>query len=234
MPLSTLLISETFMKLKRFFPIIKSIQSHTAQDWRKDILAGITVAVMLVPQGMAYSMLAGMPPIYGLYAGLIPLFLYGILGTSRQMSVGPVAVSALLVLAGVSQIANPDTETATYIQLVILCGLLIGLGQTILGVFRLGFLVSFISHPVIVGFTSAAAIIIIVSQLKDLLGFPIPRFSHLYDTIKYAFQNIGSTNWISVGLCLGSVFVISLLKKIHNSIPGALVVVVLGLSLIHI
>jgi len=219
------------MKFKRFFPIIQSIQSHTSQDWRKDILAGITVAVMLVPQGMAYSMLAGMPPIYGLYAGLIPLFIYGVMGTSRQMSVGPVAVSALLVLAGVSQIANPDTEASTYIQLVILCGLLIGLGQTILGVFRLGFLVSFISHPVIVGFTSAAAIIIIVSQLKDLLGFPIPRFSHLYETVKYAAQNIESTNWISVVFCLGSIFVISLLKKIHKSIPGALVVVIIGILL---
>ena len=219
------------MKFKRFFPILQSVQSHTNKDWRRDILAGITVAVMLVPQGMAYSMLAGMPPIYGLYAGLIPLFIYGVMGTSRQMSVGPVAVSALLVLAGVSQIANPDTETATYIQLVILCGFLIGLGQTLLGVFRLGFLVSFISHPVIVGFTSAAAIIIIVSQLKDLLGFPIPRFSHLFETLKYAAQNIGSTKWISVVFCLGSIFVISLLKKIHKSIPSALVVVVVGILL---
>ena len=217
------------MKFKRFFPIIKSIKTHSSLEWRKDIIAGITVAVMLVPQGMAYSMLAGMPPIYGLYAGLIPLFLYGILGSSRQMSVGPVAVSALLVMAGVSQIANPDTQTELYIQLVILCGLLIGIGQLLLGVFRLGFLVSFISHPVIVGFTSAAAIIIIVSQLKDLLGFPIPRFTHIFETIKFAFQNLQLTEWISVVLCLGSIVVITLLKKMHKSIPSALVVVILGI-----
>ena len=221
------------MNFKRFFPIFQSIKGHSAKDWRNDVVAGFTVAIMLVPQGMAYAMLAGVPPIYGLYAGLLPLFLYGVLGTSRQMSVGPVAVSALLVMAGVSQLANPDTETASYIQLVILCGLMIGLGQMLLGVFRLGFLVSFISHPVIVGFTSAAAIIIIASQLKDLLGIPIPRFKHSYETVQYAFQNIASANWISVVLCLGSIAVISLLRKIHRSIPGALIVVVIGVLIAY-
>ena len=111
------------MKLKSFFPIIENFSTHSSQDWRKDVIAGITVAVMLVPQGMAYAMLAGMPPIYGLYGGLIPLLFYAILGTSRQMSIGPVAISALLVLAGVSQIADPMTPE--YISLVILTGLLV-------------------------------------------------------------------------------------------------------------
>jgi len=147
------------MNLKSFFPITENFSTHSSKDWRKDLIAGITVAVMLVPQGMAYAMLAGMPPIYGLYGGLIPLFLYAILGTSRQMSIGPVAISALLVLAGVSQIADP--MSSEYIAYVILTGLLVGVAQLLLGVFRLGFLVNFISHPVIVGFTSAAAIIII-------------------------------------------------------------------------
>ena len=135
------------MNIKSFFPIFEKLSSHSAEDWRKDLIAGITVAVMLVPQGMAYAMLAGMPPIDGLYGGLIPLFLYAILGTSRQMSIGSVAVSALLVLAGVSQIAEPLTPE--YITLVILTGLLIGTVQFLLGLFRLGFLVNFISHPVL-------------------------------------------------------------------------------------
>ena len=219
------------MKVKNFFPILENLSSHSAQDWRKDLIAGITVAVMLVPQGMAYAMLAGMPPIYGLYAGLIPLFLYAILGTSRQMSIGPVAVSALLVLAGVSQIAEPLTPE--YISLVILTGLLIGFVQTLLGLFRLGFLVNFISHPVIVGFTSAAAIIIAVSQLKDLMGISIPRFSHSYETAKYAFQHIAETNWISAVMCLGSIIVMLLLRKISRAIPGPLLVVAAGSILVY-
>ena len=199
------------MKNYNFFPIIESLKNHSLSDWRKDLVAGITVAVMLVPQGMAYAMLAGMPPIYGLYAGLIPLVLYAILGTSRQMSIGPVAISALLVLAGVSQIAEPLTPE--YISLVILVGLLIGIVQTLLSIFRLGFLVNFISHPVIIGFTSAAAIIIGVSQLKDFLGFSIPRFAHTYETLQYAFQHLAETNLFSVVMCVSSIIV--MLSLIH-------------------
>jgi len=219
------------MKGVSFFPILENLKTHSVSDWRKDLIAGITVAVMLVPQGMAYAMLAGMPPIYGLYGGLIPLILYAVLGTSRQMSIGPVAVSALLVLAGVSQVAEPLTEE--YVTLVILTGLLIGLVQMTLGLFRMGFLVNFISHPVIIGFTSAAAIIIAISQLKDLLGFSIPRFSHSYETAKYAFQHLAETNWISVVLCLSSIFVMVLLRKISRAIPGALLVVVAGTLLVY-
>ena len=219
------------MNLKSFFPIAENFSTHSSRDWRKDIIAGITVAVMLVPQGMAYAMLAGMPPIYGLYGGLIPLFLYAILGTSRQMSIGPVAISALLVLAGVSQIAEP--MTSEYISLVILTGLLVGIAQMLLGVFRLGFLVNFISHPVIVGFTSAAAIIIAVSQLKDLLGIYIPRFPHAFETIEYAVNHFSETNWLTVILCIGSIVAMLILKKINKAIPGALLVVIVGTLLVY-
>jgi SulP family sulfate permease len=219
------------MNLKSFFPITESFSTHSSRDWRKDIFAGITVAVMLVPQGMAYAMLAGMPPIYGLYGGLVPLLGYAILGTSRQMSIGPVAISALLVLAGVSQIATPMTPE--YISLVILTGLLVGVAQMLLGVFRLGFLVNFISHPVIVGFTSAAAIIIAISQLKDLLGISIPRFSHVHETVEYTFNHFSETNWVTVALCVGGIIVMLILKKINKTIPGALLVVIAGTLLVY-
>ena len=219
------------MRIKRYFPVLDHFSTHSKQEWSKDLIAGITVAVMLVPQGMAYAMLAGMPPIYGLYGGLIPLFLYAFLGTSRQMSIGPVAVSALLVLAGVSQIAEPLTPE--YISLVILTGLLIGALQVALGFFRLGFLVNFISHPVIVGFTSAAAIIIAISQFKDLLGFSIPRYSHSYETAKYAFQHLSETNWVTVVMCLGSIAIMLGLRKINRAIPGALLVVIAGTVLTY-
>jgi SulP family sulfate permease len=219
------------MNLKSFFPITEIVSTHSSRDWRKDIFAGITVAVMLVPQGMAYAMLAGMPPIYGLYGGLVPLLGYAILGTSRQMSIGPVAISALLVLAGVSQIATPMTPE--YISLVILTGLLVGVAQMLLGVFRLGFLVNFISHPVIVGFTSAAAIIIAISQLKDLLGISIPRFSHVHETVEYTFNHFSETNWVTVALCVGGIIVMLILKKINKTIPGALLVVIAGTLLVY-
>lgn len=187
---------------------------------------------MLVPQGMAYALLAGMPPIYGLYSGLVPLFLYAILGTSRQMSVGAVAVSGLLVLAGISQVAEPGTSH--YISLVILTGLLVGLLQLFFSIIRLGFLVNFLSHPVIAGFTSAAAIIIAVSQLKYLMGIEIPRFSVLTDTVGFAFQHLSEISWPTFFLCIGGIALMLILKKINKAIPGALITAVLGILLVKI
>lgn len=212
--------------LQNIFPILASTKGYTASTFKDDLIAGLTVGIMLVPQGMAYALLAGMPPIYGLYGGLIPLFLYALFGTSRQMSVGPVAVSALLVLGGVSQIATP--ETPEYIGLVITAGLLIGIAQILLSFLRLGFLVNFLSHPVVAGFTSAAAIIIAISQLKDFLGFPIPKFSESYETFFYAVEHIKETNWISVVLCGSAIAIMFGFRAISRSIPGALIVVIIA------
>ncbi len=207
-----------------FIPLLKDLSTYKKANFRADLIAGITVAIMLVPQGMAYAFLAGMPPIYGLYTGLIPLFVYGLLGTSRQLSLGPVAISSLLVLAGVCQVAEPGT--ADYIALVILAGLLIGIAQSSLSLLRLGVLVNFLSHPVVAGFTSAAAIIIGISQLKDFLGIKIPRFTHSFETLQYAIQHFAETNWIAVGICIGSMVLMFILKKISRAIPGALICVV--------
>mgnify|MGYP001797160207 CR=1 FL=1 len=184
---------------------------------------------MLIPQGMAYSLLAGMPPIYGLYGGLIPLLLYGIFGTSRQLSVGPVAVSALLVLAGISQVAEPGSNP--YIALVILTGLLVGLGQLLLSMLRLGFLANFLSHPVIMGFTSAAAIIIAASQLKYLLGIDIPRFEQTYQTILYALQHALEIHWLSFTFCLGGMVIMLAIKRRLPYLPAALIVSVISIIL---
>jgi len=214
------------MSWKSFFPILESLESYTSRDFTKDLSAGLTVGVMLIPQGMAYALLTGMPPIYGLYGGFIPLLFYAIFGTSRQMSIGPVAISSLLVLAGISQLEDPGS--AAYIELVILTGLLVGGAQLLLSFLRMGFLVNFLSHPVLVGFTSAAAVIIGISQLKDLFGFPIPRFPHSYETLFYALQHLGETNFLSLSFCLGSILLILLLKRLHASIPGPLIATVIG------
>lgn len=214
------------MSWKSFFPILESLESYTKKDFTKDLSAGLTVGVMLIPQGMAYALLTGMPPIYGLYGGFIPLLFYAIFGTSRQMSIGPVAISSLLVLAGISQLEDPGS--AAYVELVILTGLLVGAAQLLLSFLRMGFLVNFLSHPVLVGFTSAAAVIIAISQLKDLFGFPIPRFSHSYESLFYAIQHLGETNFLSLSFCLGSVILILLLKRLHSAIPGPLIATVIG------
>ncbi len=200
-------------------------KEYNTSFFRADILAGVTVGVILIPQAIAYALLMGVPPIYGLYACLIPLVIYALFGTSRQLSIGPVAVTAILVMSGVSQLATPFTDT--FVELVLFAGFLIGVLQVILSVLRMGFLVNLISQPVISGFISAAAIIIIVSQLSESLGMNIPNFKYTHQTIWYGISNFMATNWFSFGICLFSIVVILGLKKWKRSFPGALTVLVI-------
>ena len=179
------------MKWKTLLPILDWLPKYKRSDLRGDLLAGITVAVVLVPQGMAYGLLAGLPPVYGLYAGIVPLLLYAFFGSSRQLSVGPVALVSLLILAGISQFAEPGTDL--FISMAITTALIAGLIQILLGAFRMGFLINFLSHPVISGFTSAAAIIIGLSQLKNLFGIDLPRSNQIHVVISSLVAHVTST-----------------------------------------
>ncbi|BDS09674.1 SulP family inorganic anion transporter [Aureispira anguillae] len=215
------------MKLKGILPILDWLPNYNKKHLKGDISAGLTVGIMLIPQGMAYAMLAGMPPIYGLYAALIPQFVYAILGTSRQLGVGPVAMDSLLVAVAVSQFAQAESDQ--YIALVILLAMIVGGIQLLMGFLRLGFLVNFLSHPVISGFTSAAALLIGFSQLKYLMGVDLERSQFLHEILWSAFQNIGNINPYAMLIGLLGMGIIISLKKRKSSIPAPLVVVVLGI-----
>lgn len=220
------------MNLKQYIPLLDWLPNYDKRDLRGDLSAGLTVGVMLIPQGMAYSMLAGLPPIYGLYASTIPLILYAIFGTSRQLAVGPVAMVALLISSGVGAIA--PVGSPEFIGLAILLALMVGILQFSLGIFRLGFLVNFLSHPVISGFTSAAALIIGLSQLKHLLGIDIPRSNYIHEVLINAFQKIGEVHVPTLILGAVAIGVIMTLKKLNRSIPGPLVVVILGILAVYL
>ncbi|MEM0995826.1 MAG: solute carrier family 26 protein [Bacteroidota bacterium] len=215
------------MNLRRYIPLLSWLPGYHRRQFRGDVTAGLTVGVMLIPQGMAYAMLAGMPPIYGLYASIIPLILYAIFGTSRQLAVGPVAMVALLISSGVGKLAETGSET--FIELAILLALMVGVLQFMLGVFRLGFLVNFLSHPVISGFTSAAALIIGLSQLKHLLGVDIPRSHHIHKILIAAGEQIAEIHLPTLILGGIAIGVILLIKRYLKKIPGPLVAVVLGI-----
>lgn len=214
------------MDIKQYIPALGWLPNYKKENLKGDISAGLTVGVMLIPQGMAYAMIAGLPPIFGLYASTIPLIIYALLGTSRQLAVGPVAMVSLLTAAGVGALAEGGTEA--YIMLAITLAFLVGLIQFLLGVFRLGFLVNFLSHPVISGFTSAAALIIGLSQLKHLLGINIPRSHHVHEILMNAFKQFGEINWLIFAVGIGGIILIKGVKLINKSIPGPLVAVLFG------
>ena len=210
------------MRIANYLPALQWIKNYD-RDWLKgDISAGLTVGVMLIPQGMAYAMLAGLPPIHGLYAVTLPLAVYAILGTSRQLAVGPVAMVSLLTATGVGAIAEVGTEA--FLTFAIALSLIVGVIQFALGLFRLGFLVNLLSHPVVSGFTSAAALIIGLSQLKHLLGINLERSHHIHEILIAAGERIAETNIYTLGIGLvGIAFILrSLLRFCSRDCSGIL------------
>ncbi|MEQ8458924.1 MAG: solute carrier family 26 protein [Sandaracinaceae bacterium] len=213
--------------LTKWVPALGWMRGYDARrDLAGDVSAGLTVAVMLIPQGMAYAMLAGLPPVIGLYASVVPLLVYALLGTSRQLAVGPVAMVSLLVATGVGALA--EAGSSEYVLLAVVLAGMVGVLQLAMGVFRLGKLVTFLSHPVISGFTSAAAIIIGLSQLKHLLGASIPRSAHLHELLLNASRALPDTSLPTLAIGAVAVVILLVLKKRAPRFPGALTVVVLG------
>ncbi len=211
-------------------PLARTLRAYDRTQLRGDLVGGLTTAVMLIPQGMAYAMLAGLPPIFGLYASLIPVAIYALFGTSRQLAVGPVAMVSLLVAAGVSPLAATGSDA--FVAYAIMLALMVGVMQLAMGLFRLGFVVNFLSHPVISGFTSAAALIIGFSQLEHVLGYRIQRSHHVHAILGAAWAGIGQTQLITLGIGVVFVLALVLMKRFAPSFPRALVVVVLSTLLV--
>ena len=211
--------------IQHYFPILSWLKTYSPSFLKGDIAAGITVGIMLIPQGMAYAMIAGLPPVYGLYAALFPQIVYAIMGTSRQLAVGPVAMDSLLVAAGLGALSL--TTNAEYIALASFLALFMGTIQLLLGGLKLGFLVNFLSKPVISGFTSAAAIIIALSQLNHLLGIDIPRSNKLHELFFYLIELGPQTHLLSVLISGIGISFLLIAKKHFPKLPGALLLVFL-------
>ncbi|NJM54970.1 MAG: sodium-independent anion transporter, partial [Verrucomicrobiae bacterium] len=184
-------MEDTLKRLTSFLPILGWVPNYTRTEAQNDLVAAVIVTIMLVPQSLAYAMLAGLPPQVGLYASILPLIAYALFGTSRALAVGPVAVVSLMTAAAVGQIANPGT--AEYLTAAITLAFLSGIVLIAMSVLRLGFLANFLSHPVISGFITASGILIAVSQLKHILGIKAEgdTLPHLMTGL---YQGIGEVN----------------------------------------
>lgn len=214
-------------RLNSIFPIVGWLPEYKKAYFTGDLFAGLTVGVMLVPQGMAYALIAGLPPVYGLYASIVPQIIYALLGTSRQLSVGPVAMDSLLIAAGVSVLAVEGTDA--YIGFALLLAFLVGALQLLFGMMKMGFITNLLSKPVISGFTSAAAVIIALNQLKYLLGFEIEKSTRVYEVIWSVVQGIEETHLLTFALGLLGIVIIQVMKRINKAIPGSLIAVVFGI-----
>ncbi|MBD3898133.1 sulfate permease [Halomonas sp. ML-15] len=188
------------MILKRYLPILQWLPGYGRATLSSDLLAALIVTIMLIPQSLAYAMLAGLPPEVGLYASIVPLLIYALFGTSRTLAVGPVAVVSLMTAAAVSQVAPQGTPE--YLGAALVLALMSGLILTLMGVARLGFLANFLSHPVISGFITATGLIIAAGQLRHLLGVEAGG-QHLLAVLVGLASQLGATHLPTLAIGLG-------------------------------
>ncbi|CAA9469551.1 MAG: Sulfate transporter family protein [uncultured Rubrobacteraceae bacterium] len=208
--------------LEALVPAYGWLGAYRREDLRRDLSAGLAVVVVLVPQGMAYAVLAGLPPVHGLYASTGPAVVYALFGTSRHMPVGPPALMALLTFTGVSAVAEPGS--GEYIAYALLLALMAGALQLALGLLRMGFVTNFIPRPVLSGFVYASAIIIVLAQAGSFLGIPVSGEESPLGTVAELSGSVGETNPFALAIGATGVVALVLLAKKFPRLPGSLLV----------
>ena len=211
--------------LKSLFPFLRWFPM-SKDTLRSDSISGITVALVLVPQSMAYAQLAGLPVVYGLYAAFIPVIIASLWGSSNQLHTGPVAMLSLMSAAALIPFATPGSPD--FIQLSIMLALMVGILRLTLGLFKLGAIVNLLSSPVIVGFTNAAALIIGMSQLSKIIGVPFPRSDSYLNDLWVVLTQLTEVHWFTLAFAVGTWVLMAGLKKISSAIPAVLIAVVVA------
>jgi len=214
-------------KIAKFLPFLAWISElKNPAILKADAVAGLTVALVLVPQSMAYAQLAGLPPQYGLYASFLPVMIAALMGSSRQLGTGPVAVVSLLTAAAIPTILPEGADMATYVIYASMLAFLVGVFQFILGALKLGLVINFLSHPVVVGFTNAAAIIIGTSQLSKIFGVVKPESEHTYEQVWGVLLNAsqGPHAWTVFAAVVAFAIMIGV-RKYAPKLPGVLLAV---------
>lgn len=210
----------------RFFPFLAVLPKMNRETIRADFIAGLTVALVAIPQSLAYAQLAGVPAYYGLYAALLPVIVGALMGSSPILSTGPVAMTSLLTAASVMTLATYGTDQ--FYTYVILMALLSGLIQIALGVGKMGVLINFLSYPVLRGFINAAAIIIALSQLPAMLGIKLKNSTHFLSDVLHVIEHANHAHLLSLAFGVVSLLFLALMKKFTPKLPGVLLVVVLA------
>ncbi|WP_456387300.1 SulP family inorganic anion transporter [Desulfolithobacter sp.] len=210
----------------KIFPFLLWFKGYKPNDFKLDLVAGVTVALVLIPQSMAYAQLAGLPAYYGLYAAFLPPMVAALFGSSRQLATGPVAVVSLMSAASLEPLATAGSPE--FIAYSVILALVVGLFQFSLGILQLGLVVNFLSHPVVNGFSNAAAIIIASSQFSKFFGVYVDKAPHHYETlIRVAKAAMDYTHIPTLLYGVSAVIIMVVLKKINPRIPNVLVAVMI-------
>ena len=213
----------------RLLPFLGWLPSTSQRDLRADLIAGLTGAIVVLPQGVAFATIAGMPPEYGLYAGMIPAIIAALFGSSRHLVSGPTTAASIVLFSALSVYAEPGT--ADYVSLALTLTFMVGVFELVLGLARMGALVNFISHSVVVGFTAGAALLIAAKQLNAFFGVEIARGGHLHNILYEFAQELHLINPYVTGVALFTLFVGIAVKRWIPRIPN-LIVAMLGGSLL--
>jgi SulP family sulfate permease len=214
--------------LHRFAPITAWAPRYDRRDLSSDVVAGFTVSALLVPQGLAYALLAGLPPQVGLYASIVPVIVYAIFGTSRQLAVGPVAIVSLMTATALGGLYDQDTEA--YLAGAAVLALLVGAVHLVLRFGRLGFVTNFLSHSVLVGFTAASAVIIVASQIKHVLGISIPSTDSVLETTIEVARGADATHAATLALGTSCIVGFLIIKRFARKVPAALIVLLASIA----
>jgi SulP family sulfate permease len=209
-----------------FFPFLSWIRGYRRTFVWPDLFAGLTVAVVAVPQSMAYALIAGLPVQYGLYASIVPTIAGCLWGSSAQLITGPTTAVSLVVFSSLSPLVSPDR--AEYIELALYLAFMVGLLQIAMGLARLGNLLNFVSHSVVLGFSAGAAVLIAFNQLPGLLGIAVEKSSIFFVSLYEIASNLHQTQWYTLVLGLMTIAVIVGLRKFRPNWPGTLIAMVLA------
>ncbi|MEM8906408.1 MAG: SulP family inorganic anion transporter [Bacteroidota bacterium] len=212
--------------LKRIFPFLSWLPLVNAASLRADLIAGLSGAIIVLPQGVAFAIIAGMPPIYGLYTAMVTPIIAALFGSSLHLISGPTTAISIVVFAAISQFA--EANTPEFISLVLTLTLMAGVIQFVLGLARLGALVNFVSHTVVLGFTAGAALLIATSQIKHILGISVPSGAPFWETLALIVQQLDQTNGYVLAVALATLSVAVLIKYLLPRWPYMIIAMLAG------
>ena len=205
------------MSLKRIFPFLIWLPL-VKSTWKDDLIAGITGTIIVIPQAVAFAMIAGLPPIYGFYTAMITPIIAALFGSSYHLISGPTTTSSIVVFAVISQFANPESEMEAFISLAIVLSFMAGVIKLVMGLAKMGKLVNFVSNSVVIGFAAGAGILIGFKQLKYVFGLDVPMGSTFYEITSYIISHISETNFYVFGVALGTLLIAFSIKKFIKKI----------------